>query len=202
MSNDFELPSSFVSKPPASRPSKKGPVFPVQQSAAPTQSPTPPTQPKAQVSTSSNTETENITPEAGANPGSSPNSEPVYDEKELLAIFDDIIFSGEYRETVMVKGRVPVEFRTRTAEEISEIQRNIDAAGANLISTVESIRSLMNLKYALVSFKGTDLGTMKAAERIKFVEQLPGPIVGTLLRLLSVFDNKVAQACRDGKENF
>lgn len=130
------------------------------------------------------------------------NGEPSYSPEELLRVFDEIIFSGEYQETFNIRGKVPVTFRTRTAEEISEIQRFIDSAGSQLISTVESIRSIMNLRFSLCNYRGKDLSMLKKEERSIFIEKLPAPIVGMLLVMLSKFDNKVAQACREGEENF
>lgn len=130
------------------------------------------------------------------------NKEPAYSPEELLRVFDEIIFSGEYRETFNIRGKVPVTFRTRTAEEISEIQRYIDSAGSQLISTVESIRSIMNLQFSLCNYRGKDLSLMKKEERAAFIEKLPAPVVGMMLVILSKFDQKIAQACREGEENF
>lgn len=130
------------------------------------------------------------------------DTQPEYPQEELLRVFDEIIFSGEYRETYTIRGRVPVTFRNRSAEEMSEIQLTIDTAGYNLISTVESIRSIKNLQYALVGYHGKDLSLMKIEEKAKFINKLPGPIVGTLFMLLSKFDNKINQACREGEANF
>lgn len=140
--------------------------------------------------------------EVPAGDASQTKGEPKYPVEELLRVFDEIIFSGEYQETYNIRGKVPITFRTRTAEEISVIQRFIDSAGSQLISTVENIRSLMNLKFSLCNYRGKDLSMLKDAERTLFIEKLPAPIVGMLLVALSRFDNKVAQACQEGEENF
>ena len=128
--------------------------------------------------------------------------QPKYSQEELLKIFDDIIFSGEYSETVKIKNKLQFTFRTRTAEEIDEIQKFIDAAGMNLISSVETARSVMNLQYALVDYQKHSLGTMKFEERAKFVKRLPGPVVGVLIGELNKFDQKVAAAFAEGEKNF
>jgi hypothetical protein len=127
---------------------------------------------------------------------------PIYSQDELLRVFDEIIFSGEYRETYNIKGKVPVTFKTRTAGEIEEIQHAVDSAGAQLISTVESIRSIMNLQFSLCVYRGKDLTMLKAEDRVAFIKSLSAPIVGMLLMTLSKFDTKVSMACREGEENF
>lgn len=130
------------------------------------------------------------------------DKEPKYTKEELLRVFDEIIFSGEYVEDFMIRNKLSVSLRTRTVEEINTVQKTIDSAGLNLISTVEAMRSLMNLQYALVSYDGKDMSSMKYPEKAKFVEALPGPIVGILINLLSRLDHKVAKACEEGEANF
>lgn len=129
-------------------------------------------------------------------------SDNKYDKEELLRIFDEIIFSGEYSEDVTIKGRLKVRFRTRTAEEIEEITRLVDAMQANWQSTVNERRSLLNLQYALTFFQGTDLRSMKTEDRAKYIRKLPGPVIGALLVALGKFDEKVFVACGEGEENF
>ena len=127
---------------------------------------------------------------------------PEFTQEELLRIFDEIIFSGEYREEFIIKGKLPITFRTRTAEEITEIQQHVDGSRSNLLSTVETIRSIMNLQYALVNYRGYDLSMKKVEERSSYIKALPGPIVGMLLGVLSKFDHKITSACKEGEENF
>ena len=178
MSNDFELPSSSTPKPPV----KVNRASHQPQSSAP-------------IHTQS--------PEVTSKPDTSKSAEkPEFPPEELLRIFDEIIFSGEYRESFTIKDKLPVTFRTRTAEEISEIQQYIDGSRSNLISTVDNIRSLMNLQYALVNYRGYDLSMKKMDEKSAYIKALPGPIVGMLLTLLSKFDYKIAVACKEGEENF
>jgi hypothetical protein len=128
--------------------------------------------------------------------------EAKYSQDELLRIFDEVIFSGEYCEDVTIKNRLKVRFRTRTAEEIEEITRLVDATQANWQSTVNEKRTLLNLQYALISFQGTDLRSLKIDDRAKYIRKLPGPVIGALLVALGRFDEKVFAACQEGEENF
>jgi hypothetical protein len=128
--------------------------------------------------------------------------EPEYSKEELLRVFDEIIFSDEYSEEFLIRGRIPVTFKTRTAEDINRIQKAIDSAGLNLISSVETMRSIMNLQYSLVSYNKADMTGMKIEEKTKIIEKLPGPIVGVLINLMAKFDRKVALACEEGEKNF
>lgn len=125
-----------------------------------------------------------------------------YSPEELLQIFDEIIFSGEYRETVVIKNRLRVGFRTRTAEEINEIQRTVDSSGLNLLSSAETLRTFEHLVSSLVQYQDKDLEKMKEPERRAFIKKIPGPIMGALVSSLGAFDMKVSEACKDGEENF
>jgi hypothetical protein len=144
---------------------------------------------------------EDETPEPKTESIENPN-EPKYPDEELLRVFDEIIFSGEYLETFDIKGRIKVTFKTRTAEDINKIQKIIDSSNMNLISSVETLRSFLNLQYSLVEYHKHDLSTLKYEEKSKFIENLAGPIVGMLLTMLAKFDHKVAKACEFGEKNF
>lgn len=127
---------------------------------------------------------------------------PKYDPEELLTIFDEIMFSGEYSEQVTIRGKLKVTFRTRTAEEVRNINRMVDGTPATFASTLEGVRSLLELRYALVMYQGKDLRSIKDDERDRFLNSLPAPVVGTLLKALSNFDAKVYEACQEGEANF
>lgn len=127
---------------------------------------------------------------------------PKYDKDELLRIFDEIIFSGEYTEDVTIRGKLAVQFRTRTAEEVSEISRLIDTTTYNLVATMHEARMILNLQYALNSYQGRNLNGMSKEDRAKFIKRLPSPVISILLDALYKFDDKVFQACKDGEENF
>lgn len=127
---------------------------------------------------------------------------PKYNKDELLAIFDEIIFNGEYVEDVTIKGKLKVQFRTRTTEEIEQISRLVDATTFNLISTMNEARMILNLQYALTSYQGRDLSGYKSDERSKFIKKLPGPVIAILIDALFKFDDKVAEACKEVEANF
>lgn len=142
------------------------------------------------------------TAENSVEKGSVKARESQYSEEELLRVFDEIIFSGEYREDYYIRGKILITFKTRTAEDIGAIQKFIDAAGYNLLASVETTRSLMNLQYSLAQYDKKDFGIMKPEERMRHIENLPGPIIGVLLNMMGRFDQKVAEACKEGEENF
>lgn len=127
---------------------------------------------------------------------------PKYDKDELLAIFDEIIFQGEYLEDVTIRGKLKVQFRTRTAEEIEQISKVIDATSFNLISTMNESRMVLNLQYALTYYQGRDLSSLKVEDRAKFIKKLPGPVIAVLIDALFKFDDKVAEACKEVEANF
>lgn len=128
--------------------------------------------------------------------------EPEYTPEELMVVFDELLFSGEYVEEFKIRNRLSIRLRTRTSKEIEKISREIDTMGANLYTTVEQKRSLLNLKYSLISYHSDDLSALKLEEREKFIDNLPGPIIFALVEALGKFDNKVYQACKEGEENF
>jgi hypothetical protein len=127
---------------------------------------------------------------------------PKYDKDELLRIFDEIIFSGEYVEDVVIKGKLRVQFRTRTSEEVEEISRIIDTTTYNLVSTLNEARMILNLQYGLTMYQGKSLVGMNKEDKAKFIKRIPGPVVGVLLDALYKFDDKVFEACKELEENF
>lgn len=130
------------------------------------------------------------------------DDKPKYSPEELAALFDEIIFNGEYTEDVVIRDRLKVRFRTRSAGEIDEIERVVDSTQATLIATLQQKRQVLNVQYALVSYQGKDLSTLSIADRAKFLSKVPGPVVGALMLALSKFDEKVFMACKDAEENF
>jgi len=133
---------------------------------------------------------------------SSAVEKPKYDEDELNKIFDEIMFTNEYRETVKIRGKLVVVFKTRNAEQAEALTRKLDSTSANLVSTLSEKRSLLTLQDALVEYQGRDLTNVKDEDKAKFISRLPVPVVGALLRALQKFDEKVFEACRLGEENF
>lgn len=171
MSNDFEIPS---------KPSLKVPVKPM--------------------STKKPTTTAEVQPEVPAKVDTTETqtqSGPKYDQVELLRIFDEIIFAGEYVEEIIIRNRLPVKFSTRTAEQVGEVQDALDTAGLTLISSVEQRRSILILEQALVSFNGKDLAGLAKKDRSAFIGNLAAPVIAMLLNAMSEFDMKIAAACRE-----
>jgi hypothetical protein len=126
----------------------------------------------------------------------------LFKEEDLLKIFDEIIFAGEYSEDVVIKGKLRVKYKTRTAQETEEITSKLDSTTANLVSTFQEKRLLLNLHYSLISYQGKDLSGMKVEDRAKVINQMPTPIVASLINALQRFDTKVYEACKEGEENF
>lgn len=127
---------------------------------------------------------------------------PKYDPEELLRIFDEMIFAGSYSETINIKGKLKVTFRTRSAEEMDAITQKIDTMSAVLVSTMMEKRSLLNLYYALTSYQGRDLSTAKFDEKVAFISKLPAAIVGMLMVTLFDFDSKINAVTKEGESNF
>lgn len=173
MSNDFEIPS---------KPSIKAAAKPM---------------PSKKLSAASVSEITAETPERVEAVDKQESAGPKYDPNELLRIFDDIIFSGEYVEEVVIRGRLPVKFSTRTAEQVGEIQDALDSAGLNLISSIDQRRSILSLEQSLVSFNGRDLSGLSRKDRAATIGKLAAPVIAMLLNAMGEFDMKVAAACRE-----
>lgn len=131
-----------------------------------------------------------------------PSEKPKYDPDELAQIFDEILFSGEYSEEVSIRGKLNVVFRTRTADELKEISRIVDSTTAVFANTLDGVRSLLQLQYALSFYQGKDLRAFKAEDKARFIGRLPGPVVAALLGSLAKFDDKVFAACQEAEANF
>lgn len=140
--------------------------------------------------------------ESGKKEDPKEEEKPKYDKDELLRIFDEIIFNGEYVEDVTIKGKLHVQFRTRTSEEIAEISRILDTTTFNLVATMNESRMILGLQYALTSYQGKPLIGMNKEDKAKFIKRLPAPVIGVLLDALYRFDDKVFEACREFEENF
>lgn len=129
-------------------------------------------------------------------------AKPKYDKDELLRIFDEIIFQGEYVEEVTIRGKLKVQFKTRTAEEIESISKVLDANTYQLVSTLNEARMLLNLQYALMYYQGKNLTGLKPEDKSKFIRMLPGPVIAVLIEALFKFDEKVQFACAELEANF
>lgn len=127
---------------------------------------------------------------------------PKFDPAELLQVFDTLIFEGSYSESVSIRKRLNVTFRTRTTEEMQRITQDIDNTSAVLMATVVERRNILNLYHALVNYQGKDLSKVSYEDRVKYINQLPAPVVGMMITGLYNFDLKVAEATKEGEENF
>lgn len=125
-----------------------------------------------------------------------------YAPEELLRVFDELLFSGSYSETISIRGKLKIGFRTRTAEEMDSITRQIDGTSAVLMATMVEKRNLLNLYYALISYQGKDLSVMKIEEKTTFINKLAAPIVGMMMVALFDFDTKINEATKEGEANF
>ena len=132
----------------------------------------------------------------------STTSTPKYSAEELLTIFDEILFSGEYQEDITIKGKLKVTFRSRTALETTDISKELDSKTFNLMITLQQERSFLHIAYSLVSYAGKDLSTLSIEERKAFVGKLPSAVVALLSDTLVVFDEKINLACTEGEQNF
>jgi len=201
--SDFELPSKLTKK--SAQAGQSGPIVnkALLKAATPTPSFTseeaePPKEEGVRQETSNQT---SIDPASVQRPPLD-LSKIKFEDDELMSLFDTLIFTGEYSEGFKLAGRYPITLKVRTAKEINDIQKILDSSNLNLISSVEALRSVTTLRYALTSYGDKDLSGMKPEERDKFIAALPGPVIGMLLNYLAVFDYKVAEATRVGNENF
>lgn len=128
---------------------------------------------------------------------------PKYSQDELLAVFDEILFKGEYRETVQIGRKLKVVFRSRSASEMATISRTLDGMNFQLISTLEDQRVLQTLAYSLEEYNGRSLSDLKPVPgRYQFIGKLPAAIIGLLMEKLAEFDRKVFLAVEEAGKNF
>lgn len=145
-------------------------------------------------------ENTNTQTEASVEANTKPKSK--YTQEELLSIFDEILFSGEYREDVLIKGKLKVTFRSRSVEETTDISRRLDGGNYKLVNTLQEQRALLNLGYSVVGYNNKDLTSQDIEERLKFIRKLPASLIATLSEALVRFDMKTDEACREAEENF
>lgn len=129
-------------------------------------------------------------------------SKPKFDPDELLVIFDEIIFSGEYREDITIKNKLKVTFRSRSADDTTSISKEMDSGSYSLISTLQERTAFLNVIYSVIFYAGKDLSNLTLVQKKDFFGKLPAVIIGALSEALIKFDSKVAAACFEGEENF
>lgn len=149
------------------------------------------------------TANDNPTPVKDSDPKANVDAKPKFDKDELLGIFDEMIFSGEYSEQVVLRnGKLKLTFRARSAEDTMEISKDIDSKNFTLIATLSEYRALLNLAHSLVNYAGKDLSQSSVEERTKIIKKLPSVVVALLSEALSKFDAKIDAACAEGEANF
>jgi len=141
------------------------------------------------------TESKNLTEQTQNEPSK-------YSKEELLTVFDEIIFSGEYREDALIKGKLKVTFRSRSADDVNSITREMDNQIHNLVSAYNERVAFLNVVYSVISYAGKDLSGMGIDDKKAYLGKLPAVIIAALSEALVKFDSKVAEACIEGEENF
>ena len=119
---------------------------------------------------------------------------PRYNKEELLVIFDEILFSGEYREEVSINGKLKVTFKTRSAADTAKISSELDSRKFNLMSSMQEYRALLCVCYSIETYGNKDLGSMTFDNRKAFIEKLPTVVVYALSNALVDFDSKTEAA--------
>lgn len=124
---------------------------------------------------------------------------PKYNKGELLAIFDEILFSNEYREEVLIKGKLKVVFKTKTAAELAKISEELDSKSYQLMATMQQARAFLDICYSLISYNGKDLSSAPIAARKEFLNGMPTAIMSAISTALVEFDLKVEAALSESE---
>lgn len=119
---------------------------------------------------------------------------PKYTKDELLIIFDEILFSGEYREEVTIKEKFKVSFTTRSAADTAKITSELDSKKFNLLSSMQEYKALLCICYSMVGYNGKDLSGMPFDNKKAFIEKLPTVVVAAISNALVEFDMKTEAA--------
>jgi hypothetical protein len=125
-----------------------------------------------------------------------------FNKDELMRIFDTIVFEGAYSEEVVIKGKLKVVFKSRTAGEVSSISTDLDSKMYNLLTTIQEQRALLNLCYGILRYGNKDLSNVPIDQKKNFILALPASMIGSLSEAQNKFDQKVDAACQEGEENF
>jgi hypothetical protein len=127
---------------------------------------------------------------------------PRYNPKELIKIFDEILFEGSYKETSSIKGKIDVVFRTRSVGEANKITRQIDSMNLKTMMSLQNHTDVLTTAYALVNYQNKDFTDAEASEKYEFINGLPEPILIAVSQARIKFDQKVGAAVLEGEENF
>jgi len=124
-------------------------------------------------------------------------TKPKYTKDQLMVIFDSIMFEGEYREDVTIKGKLKVTFKTKSGADSSAITRELDGKQFNLMSSMEQYRALLSIAYSLTRYSDKDLSGMSLEKRLEFIEKLPTVVVAAVSNALIEFDIKTEAALQE-----
>lgn len=127
---------------------------------------------------------------------------PEFSEGELMAVFDQILFEGEFKEEITIRGKLKVTFKSMSAKDISEISKELDNKSYNLVSTFQEQRSLLTLSKGLVGYQNRDLGAMTDEAKAAFIDKLPASVIASISDAQFKFNRKVDAACKEGETNF
>lgn len=122
---------------------------------------------------------------------------PKYKKEDLLVIFDELMFSGEYREDIKIKNKLNITFVTRSAAATAEITRELDNKKLNLLSSMQEFRALLCICQSLVRYGDKDLSVLSPENRRSFIEKLPSVVVSAISNALVDFDIKTDAALNE-----
>lgn len=134
--------------------------------------------------------------------------EPEFKKEDLLRIFDEIMFEGEYTELVKLTDKHSVEFRSRTMKEQMDVSRRLDKMDFRTPNAVIAHLTAMNMAYSMVGLNGKDFKKLppfskdKETSRMDEVLKLPPQLVQRLSEALNKFDRKIDAAMEEGIKNF
>ena len=124
-----------------------------------------------------------------------------YPQADLLAIFDKLVFEGEYQEEFKGRG-LKLTLRSRSGDDAINISRAVDKFEGKTFMTVQTYANMLTLAHSLVSFNGKAFGPKDTAAKYKFLLTLPDPILVLLIDKLKDFDEKIGLAIAEGRKNF
>ncbi len=122
--------------------------------------------------------------------------------KKEIEIFDSILFSGFYSEDFQIKGKLPYTLRSRTVEEVMDINQEVENGEFKTQSAALDAQLFAHLSYALSSYNGEQLSKLTPEKRRDFLKKLPAPIMRVLTTQMAKFDKEVSDACTENEENF
>lgn len=125
------------------------------------------------------------------------SQKPKYKKEDLLVIFDELMFSGEYREDIKIKNKLNITFVTRSAAATAEITAELDNKKFNLLSSMHENKALLCICHSLVRYGDKDLSVLSTENRRSFIEKLPSVVVAAISNALVDFDIKTDAALNE-----